>query len=81
MKTIFEIEFKDAKEANQAAKILKETKTDEDNLRAKISIAVKKEKLIATVVANDFTALRAMSTTLMRDLKVIIDGFKVVDQK
>ncbi len=81
MKTIFEIEFKDAKEAKQAAEILKKTKSDEDNLRAKISIVVKNEKLIATVIASDFTALRAMSTTLLRDLKVIIDGFKVVDQK
>ncbi len=79
MKSILEIEFKNAKETAVAAKILNETKSDEENMRAKISIAVKGERLIATITANDFTALRAMTTTLMRDLKVVNDGFKATD--
>ncbi|MFH0713326.1 MAG: KEOPS complex subunit Pcc1 [Candidatus Micrarchaeota archaeon] len=78
MKTILEVEFTDAKQAAQAAKIIKETKNDDVNMRAKVNIAVKKEKLIATITANDFTALRAMTTTLMRDLKVVNDGFAVI---
>ena len=77
MKTILEIEFKDAKEASQAAKILKETKSDDESLRAKIKVEAKKEKVTVIITATDFTALRALTTTTLRDLKVIIDGFKI----
>ncbi len=77
MKTIIEIELKNSEQAKKAAKILNETKSDEET-RAKVRVETKAEKLIVTISAVDFTALRALTTTVLRDLKVIIDGFKAV---
>lgn len=75
MKAVIEVEFKNAKEAKQAEDILKKTKTDEPT-RANVKVESKKERLVVIVTALDYSALRALTTTLMRDLKVIIDGFK-----
>ena len=76
MKNIIEVDFQNAGEAEKAAKIINESKTDEET-RAKVSAVAKKEKLTVTITATDFTALRALTTTAMRDLKVIVDGFKI----
>ncbi len=77
MKNIIEVEFQNAGEAAKAARIINEAKTDDEISRAKINAVAKKEKLIVTITATDFTALRALTTTAMRDLKVIVDGFKI----
>ncbi len=79
MKNVIEVEFQNAAEASKAAKILRETKSDEET-RAKVKVEKIKEKLNVTITASDFTALRALTTTAMRDLKVIIDGFKIVGE-
>ncbi len=77
MKAVIEVEFKNAKEAKQAEDILKKTKTDEPT-RANVKVESKKERLVVIVTALDYSALRALATTVMRDLKVIIDGFSAV---
>ncbi len=79
MKNVIEIEFKNEKQAKQAREILVESKSDEPT-RAKVKVENKKEKLIITITASDFTALRALATTTFRDLKVIIDGFEIVGE-
>ncbi len=79
MKNVIEVEFQNAGEATKAAKIISEAKTDEET-RAKVNAVAKEEKLIVTITASDFTALRALTTTAMRDLKVIVDGFKILTQ-
>ena len=79
MKTIIEVEFQSEKQAQQAAKILKESKTDEET-RAKIDVKTKGKKVVVAITADDFTSLRAMTTTTLRDLKVITDGFKTVEK-
>ena len=78
MKATIEIEFQTATEATSAAKIINESKTDEET-RAKVSAVAKKERLTVTITANDFTALRALTTSAMRDLKIIVDGFKILN--
>lgn len=79
MKAILEITFQNAAEVARAAKIINESKTDGET-RAKVNASAKKDKLIVTITAADFTALRALTTTAMRDLKVIVDGFKIVGE-
>ena len=80
MKTNIEIEFDSAKRAAQALKLLKETKTDELT-RARVKGEAKGSKLMLDITAGDFTALRALTATTMRDLKVIIDSFAMVEKK
>ena len=80
MKGEFEIEFDNAKQAAQALKLLNETKTDKLT-RARIKGKTAASKLTINISADDFTALRALTTTAMRDLKVIIDSFQAVRDK
>ncbi|MBI4406691.1 hypothetical protein HY571_02140 [Candidatus Micrarchaeota archaeon] len=77
MKAIIEVAFKSEKEAKQAMSILKASKTDEPT-RASVSVKTKGEKLVVTVTAKDYAALRALTTTLLRDLRVVIDGFEII---
>ncbi len=78
MKNVIEVEFQNAGEATKAAAIINEAKTDDEISRAKVNATSKGKMLIVTITASDFTALRALTTTAMRDLKVIVDGFKIV---
>ncbi len=80
MKAEFEIEFSSANQAAQALKLLNETKTDELT-RARIKGVVKGNKLQLNISAGDFTALRALTTTTMRDLKVVVDTFAQMEKK
>lgn len=79
MKATLEVQFATIKQAKQAVEIINQAKTDGET-RAKVKAEHKENKIIVTITADDFTALRALTTTVLRDLKVIIDGFKIVGE-
>lgn len=72
MKCSFEIPFNTAKSAKDALKVLTETESVLSE-RSSAEFSLNGTNVLIEVKASDFTALRAKCTTLLRDLKVIID--------
>lgn len=78
MKAVFEVEFADQQQARKILGILgKKDETKKTILKIKQS----GKKLIASIEARDFPGLRARATTLLRDLKAILDSIKFVSQQ
>lgn len=72
MKCSFEIPFSTLKSAKDALKVLTETESVLSD-RSSAEFSLNGTNVLIDVSASDFTALRAKCTTLLRDLKVIID--------
>lgn len=79
MKCNFEIPFSSEKSAKNALKVLTETESILSD-RSKAQFTVKGKIVHIIVEAGDFTALRAKCTTLLRDLKVIIDTNTIIEE-
>ncbi len=74
MQVLFEIEFKDAKQARQALRVVHSKKDKKASLQVK-TVPRKQGALRYTIIADSFTSLRAHATSLLRDLKVLKDTF------
>lgn len=80
MKCSFEIPFNTAKSAKDALKVLTETESVLSD-RSSAKFTLKGTSVLIDVSASDFTALRAKCTTLLRDLKVIIDTNDILQEE
>lgn len=49
--------------------------------RASASVAANKNLLTANITAADFTALRARTTSILRDLRVVVDSQKTLAKR
>ena len=75
MKSTIEIEIPVGSE-EKAIAVLQEAHVNGPSLRAKVGFTkAGRGKLVVTVIASDFTALRALVTSTLRDLKVVLDVF------
>ncbi len=74
MKAIFQIDFPSAKQAADAMKIIKAEKGRNTDLT--VSHEKGSDKIIYTITASSFSPLRARSTSLLRDLKVMLSVFE-----
>lgn len=94
MKAEFSISFADELRASNALKVLlasarpakQKAKDDEEAEeagaeRAEIAYSQKGATINAVVTARDFTALRARSTSFLRDVRVIVDAQAVASSK
>jgi tRNA threonylcarbamoyladenosine modification (KEOPS) complex Pcc1 subunit len=77
MKALLEIDFRDSAEAKKVLGIL--GKKDEGP-RAVFEAKAVGKKVVATVSAKSFSALRARTTTLLRDLKAVFDVTNLVEK-
>ncbi len=73
MKATFEIEFKDKEEAGNALKVIKPQKGRNTTLHV---LHRGGNKLQYIIEADSFSPLRARSTSLLRDLKVMKTVFE-----
>ncbi len=73
MKIKIEVEFKNGEEASNAAKIISNEKNEKISLKRQI----RGRKLIIEIKAASFSSLRARTTSILRDLKVIRDAFSI----
>lgn len=73
MKSTVVVVFPDARTAKLAARAVSQTKKSK---RAVLKLRAKGNSLAAVVWAKDFSSLRALTTSLLRDLKVFIDSLK-----
>lgn len=80
MKCTLKISFPNKKNAKHALEILKKTQNTTINRRAHSTYSQEEKTLKIQVNASDFTALRAITTSLLRDLKIIIDTKKVIEE-
>jgi hypothetical protein len=74
MRAVFDIEFKDAKEAENALKIILPQKSR----NAVLHVLHKKgsEEVTFIIEAAAFSPLRARSTSLLRDIKIMLTVFE-----
>ena len=80
MDASFEIRFPDEKTARQALKVAPPKTGPKASLTAKIS-PTNKKTVRYSITAESFTALRAHSTSLLRDLKVFLDTVEFTRNK
>lgn len=78
MKAELEIEFASASHARKA---LKAIKTKEFSDKASVSLRVSGSSLKAKISGKGFPALRARTTSFLRDLKVVLDAFSLAGRK
>jgi tRNA threonylcarbamoyladenosine modification (KEOPS) complex Pcc1 subunit len=76
MKATLEIGFKSPDHVKKALKIIK-AKEFSDKVSATLS--VKGKILRAKIEGENFAALRARTTSLLRDLKVVFDAISLVE--
>ena len=79
MKCLLEIPFNSEKKAKTALNVLIKTESILGE-RSTASFSQKGKTVNINVSASDFTALRAKVTTLLRDLKVIIDTNTILEE-
>ncbi|MFH1257500.1 MAG: KEOPS complex subunit Pcc1 [Candidatus Micrarchaeota archaeon] len=79
MKSTFEIDFKDKKQAEDALKVIRPQKGRNTTLH----VLHKKESNSITYVidAESFSPLRARSTSLLRDLKIMFNVLEKAEEK
>lgn len=77
MEAEIEIEFKTRELAQKALKILKGKEVSD---KVKISYSVEGKVLEVEVEAKSFAVLRARVTSLLRDLKVVLDSIALVEK-
>lgn len=75
MKAVFELDFPEAQSARKAAKVLSQQIRGG---KATLECAANKRLVRATITAKSFTALRAISTSLLRDARVFYDSLELV---
>ncbi|MEM4255279.1 MAG: KEOPS complex subunit Pcc1 [Candidatus Norongarragalinales archaeon] len=78
MKAEVEIIFASPAHAKKAVGIIK---TKEFSDKASVRLSAKGATLTARVDAKTFSALRARTTSLLRDLKVVFDAISLVPKK
>ena len=76
MKAEIEIEFKNPVHASKALKIIK---AKEFSDKVSTSFSVKGNAFKAKIEGKNFAALRARTTSLLRDLKVVFDAISLVE--
>lgn len=74
MKAVFEIEFEDIKEAKDALKIIQSQKSRNATLHVLHKTGSREVSYI--IEASAFSPLRARSTSLLRDLKIMLNVFE-----
>ena len=74
MKAVFEIEFKDSKEINNALKIIRPEKSR--NVVLHVLHKKSSSNVQYIIEAPAFSPLRARSTSLLRDLKIMLTVFE-----
>ena len=77
-KGVIEMEFESPAQARKALKIIK---TKEFSEKISLSLKAKGNKLEATVKSKSFALMRARITSLLRDLKVVLDSIALVKTK
>ncbi len=78
LKSDFEIDFKTKEEMERALKIIKPAK----NLNIELHVLQKGEKsILYSISAKTFSQLRARSTSLLRDLKIMLLVFEKASEK
>jgi tRNA threonylcarbamoyladenosine modification (KEOPS) complex Pcc1 subunit len=78
MEAVFKINFKDKKQALKAAKTLKEGAMKD--VKTKLEIKTINNLVEIKIEAGDIAPLRAVSTSILRDLKTIIEIKEVMDK-
>ncbi|MBI5635579.1 hypothetical protein HY993_01300, partial [Candidatus Micrarchaeota archaeon] len=73
----FSILFAGEKQARLAKQVIESGQLESS--RAQIVLKTKKSVLTVEVSAQDFTALRAVTTSFLRDCKVALDSFNAVN--
>ncbi|MBI5224827.1 hypothetical protein HY989_03070 [Candidatus Micrarchaeota archaeon] len=78
MKSEFEIGFKTKEERDRALNVIKPAK----NLNIELHVLQKGEtSILYSIGAKTFSQLRARSTSLLRDLKIMLSVFEKASQK
>ena len=79
MKSTFEIDFKDKKQAEDALRIIRAQK----GRNTMLHVLHKKGRSIITYIvdADSFSPLRARSTSLLRDLKIMFNVLEKAEEK
>ncbi len=75
MKAELEFDFPDARSAKRAAILLQQRA----GLRSSCTLTARGRMLRADVRASDFTALRAVVTSLLRELRVVFDSLETIN--
>ena len=78
MKAIFELDFPDSQTAKKAAQVLSQNILGG---RAQLECTANKSIVRASITAQGFTSLRAISTSLLRDARVFYDSLELVEKK
>lgn len=78
MNASFEVGFPSEEDAGKALKILGKSS---EGPRASVKVMQRGSSLEVTIKADSFAALRARSTSLLRDLKIVMDSFKLVGKQ
>jgi tRNA threonylcarbamoyladenosine modification (KEOPS) complex Pcc1 subunit len=78
MRASFELEFSSGAEARKALSVLEsELKSEKGELEAKVA----GRKIVAEVSASSFTGLRAISTSFLRNAKIVYDVIDAVGKE
>lgn len=77
MKAAFELEFGDAETAKKAVKVLSQKMLEG---RAQLECAANKSIVRATITAEGFSLLRAISTSFLRDARVFYDSLELAEK-
>lgn len=78
MNALLQVEFPDAKRASKALKILR---TKELFDKSKAEMRVKGNVLLIEVEARSYAPLRARVTSVMREIKIVLDAVSIVGRK
>ncbi|HEV8289506.1 MAG TPA: KEOPS complex subunit Pcc1 [Candidatus Norongarragalinales archaeon] len=95
MKATIEVDFANDAQAEKALIVLKSASTStarkakneddefidkEEGERARVSWEKKGRNVIALIEARDYAALRARSTSVLRDFKIVTDSMAIIKQ-
>jgi len=78
LKAELEVEFSNAGHARKALKIIK---TKEFSDKASVFLSVSGSRLKARIEGKGFAALRARTTSFLRDLKAVFDAISLAEKK
>ncbi len=77
MKAVFELEFEDAQTAKKAGQVLAQKILGG---RTALQCTANKNFVRATITAESFSPLRAISTSFLRDARVFYDSIELISK-